>query len=33
MDIRQTLWQLFGKTGNINYYLMWHDLQDKEDKR
>lgn len=30
MDLRDTLWQLFNKTGNISYYLLWHDLEDKK---
>ena len=35
MDCRDTLWQLFNKTGNIQYYLMLRamDEKDKDVKR
>lgn len=32
MDCKETLWELFNKTGNIRYYIMWCAL-DKEDKQ
>ena len=30
MDCRDTLWQLFNKTGNIQYYLMWRAMDEKD---
>lgn len=33
MDLKDTLWQLFGRTGDIKYYIMLHDLQEEERKR
>lgn len=33
MDLKDTLWQLFGRTGDIKYYLMLRDLEDAERGR
>ena len=35
MDCKDTLWQLFNKTGNIQYYLMWRAMgeEEKRDRR
>ncbi len=30
MDCKDTLWELFNKTGNIQYYLMYKALEDEE---
>ncbi len=35
MDCKDTLWELFNKTGDIRYYVMWRalDCEDKPPKR
>ena len=30
MDCKDTLWQLFNKTGNIQYYLMLKAMDEKD---
>lgn len=33
MDCKDTLWELFNKTGNIQYYIMWRALDDEDKPR